>query len=509
MKKLRTILFIAIGFFAIGVFSAHAQKATVVVSVSDITQMSAILNGQYTSYAGAPIKVHWGIGSSLSAGYSPFVSPSGAFTLQLTGLLPNTTYTYRVENMATGQWLTEPQVFSTLRPTVILTQGEITESSALFFGEVSPGLPAIAVYVAKNPLAITTHPFVLAPNNEGKLFALATNLEPATTYYYRAANLLNPLVTYGDMKTFTTLAPTMVVSHTLNGTSVTITGEVDPGTPPVKVLLSNNPFHFKNEQNPVTTNNVFNATFSGLAPNAVYFYKIVKRDSPGIVYVTKTFTTPSSNVLVNYQGLTHESVQFYGERMPGGPNIVIRWGKDEANIDTVPASQTFEPIFVDDHFTYVLPNLESNTTYFFSVVDKNTPSIKYVAGNFRTLNPPIIGTGGSGSAGGYSPTVDEGESLIPCGRNGQPSCNFAHFIELLNRFIRFLLFTIATPLAAVLFAYAGWLYMTSGSNPGNRSTAKKIFIDVFAGFVIALAAFLIIKALLAGLGYTGTTFLAP
>ncbi len=94
-------------------------------------------------------------------------------------------------------------------------------------------------------------------------------------------------------------------------------------------------------------------------------------------------------------------------------------------------------------------------------------------------------------------------NLIPCGREGQASCDFNGFMKLINNVIYFVLFYLAMPIAAVMFAYAGFLLVTSGGNTESRSSAKKIFTDALIGFIIAVAAFLIINTILSLLGYEG------
>lgn len=93
--------------------------------------------------------------------------------------------------------------------------------------------------------------------------------------------------------------------------------------------------------------------------------------------------------------------------------------------------------------------------------------------------------------------------LIPCGNvetaAGVPTterCDFNDFIQLAQNVIDFLIFKIAAPLAAVMFAYAGFLYLT---NQGNESQVKKahdIFWNVFIGLVVALAAWLVVNFVL-------------
>jgi hypothetical protein len=55
---------------------------------------------------------------------------------------------------------------------------------------------------------------------------------------------------------------------------------------------------------------------------------------------------------------------------------------------------------------------------------------------------------------------------------------------------------IAVFLSAVLFAWAGWQFMTAGGNPSELKRAKSVFSSVFIGLVILLAAWLIVDTLM-------------
>lgn len=94
-------------------------------------------------------------------------------------------------------------------------------------------------------------------------------------------------------------------------------------------------------------------------------------------------------------------------------------------------------------------------------------------------------------------------NLIPC--DGE-DCNFTQLMILFNNVIDFLLFTLATPFAAIVFAYAGWLYLRSGDNPSNKSKAKGMFIKMLIGYVVALGAYLIVKVIMQGLGFDASNF---
>jgi uncharacterized protein HemY len=59
------------------------------------------------------------------------------------------------------------------------------------------------------------------------------------------------------------------------------------------------------------------------------------------------------------------------------------------------------------------------------------------------------------------------------------------------------------PIAAILFAFAGFELVTSGGSTEKRGIAKKVFTNVVIGLVIAMACWLIVELLIHILGYKG------
>lgn len=94
----------------------------------------------------------------------------------------------------------------------------------------------------------------------------------------------------------------------------------------------------------------------------------------------------------------------------------------------------------------------------------------------------------------FGQTVDSG--LVVCGTTASNPCTFDKLIEQVRVVINFLIFKIAAPLAAVMFAYAGYLYVTNRGNESQIKEAHEIFWNVFIGLVIALAAWLTINFIL-------------
>ncbi len=95
------------------------------------------------------------------------------------------------------------------------------------------------------------------------------------------------------------------------------------------------------------------------------------------------------------------------------------------------------------------------------------------------------------------------EALVQCTEN----CGFKEAIELVNRVIKFIFIYLAIPLAAIMFAYAGFELVTSGGSTEKKSKAKNIIMNVAVGLVLAASAYVIVQTVLSIMGFTGTTFL--
>lgn len=85
--------------------------------------------------------------------------------------------------------------------------------------------------------------------------------------------------------------------------------------------------------------------------------------------------------------------------------------------------------------------------------------------------------------------------LVPC---TGPDCTMCDLATLVQKIIN-LLVTISVSIAAVLFAYAGIMYVFAGGDPGKIKSAHSIFFDVFIGLVIILSAWLIVNLIMMAL----------
>ncbi len=84
------------------------------------------------------------------------------------------------------------------------------------------------------------------------------------------------------------------------------------------------------------------------------------------------------------------------------------------------------------------------------------------------------------------------------GRFGSADCEVSIF-GLFAKIVEYII-VIASILAAMFFMYAGWLYLSSAGDTSKIEQAHKIFKDVGWGFVLLLAAWLIVVSILEALG---------
>ena len=94
----------------------------------------------------------------------------------------------------------------------------------------------------------------------------------------------------------------------------------------------------------------------------------------------------------------------------------------------------------------------------------------------------------------FSPLLTLADLMPNC---SGPDCNFCNLMQLGENIKNFLILNLGAPAAALMFAYAGFLYMSG--NPGNIGKAKGIFINVLYGFVIMLSAYLVVDVVLTSL----------
>ncbi len=89
--------------------------------------------------------------------------------------------------------------------------------------------------------------------------------------------------------------------------------------------------------------------------------------------------------------------------------------------------------------------------------------------------------------------------LVTCAGDNV-NCGFKELMEMLKNVIDYLFKYLVLPIAALMFAYAGFEMVFSGGVPEKRQKAISIFTNVGIGLVLAAGAFVIIRTVLSILG---------
>jgi len=89
------------------------------------------------------------------------------------------------------------------------------------------------------------------------------------------------------------------------------------------------------------------------------------------------------------------------------------------------------------------------------------------------------------------------------------TCGFSDFVNLIQRVIEYIIILVL-PILAIIIAYTGYLFLTSGGNPSKRTAAKNAVTNALIGVVVILAAWLIVRTIVMSVGATSevTKFLS-
>ena len=88
--------------------------------------------------------------------------------------------------------------------------------------------------------------------------------------------------------------------------------------------------------------------------------------------------------------------------------------------------------------------------------------------------------------------------IVPCdgtSAGGGTECTVCHIAELAQNVLNTGIY-IAVFLSAILFAWAGWKYVTAGGNSGQAGQAREIFTNVLIGLIIILAGWLVVDTVM-------------
>jgi hypothetical protein len=112
------------------------------------------------------------------------------------------------------------------------------------------------------------------------------------------------------------------------------------------------------------------------------------------------------------------------------------------------------------------------------------------------------------TVGLFFPTFSSAQGLVPvqcAGPDAAVACGTCEFVDLINNVIQFII-TFSTILATIVIIYAGFRLVTSAGDVSAKEVAKRIVVNVLIGYVLILAAFLIVNTILGVLVSDGDEF---
>jgi hypothetical protein len=297
---------------------------------------------------------------------------------------------------------------------------------------------------------------------------------------------------------FYTLAGTETLSITNpTQTTVTLNGEGLISNMNLSVVFnlknrySSTPAYSKSQQVLIDSTGIAASDFSGLSPGGEYEGTMSYVGGSAILGTVHFYTV--AGITLSVQDPKSTSVTLKAENLT--PNTAVTLtvkNKDSAT----PTYNNLEPATTDGDGTAI--------SYFSSM----SPGGYYIGTVNYVGKTEILGTANfSTFASDVVPpattktdfSTKSGDWIVPgCPAEG---CGFTEFIKLIMNFVNFILFKLAIPIAAIMFAYAGFLLVTSGGETSKRTKAKSIFLNVALGLIFAAAAWLIIHTIGNILGY--------
>ena len=294
------------------------------LSVSGITEYSALCGGQISSTGGATITergVCWSTSPDPTVSDNHITDSSGlnTFTCSLDSLAYSTTYYIRAYAInAAGIAYGEQRFFTTLAPYIAVSTSSvsnITCVSATCGGDVTAGNPfavsarGVCWSTSAYPTLADSH--TVDSSGIGSFTSSITGLQPNTTYRVRAyAIYYNADTVYGGQRTFVTLTDLpMVTTATLSDisyTTATCGGEV---TYEGIAAVTARGVCWSTSQNPTINDSLtvdssglgsFISFITGLQPNTHYYVRAYATNSVGTVYGTqRSFSTPVGTPVVS------------------------------------------------------------------------------------------------------------------------------------------------------------------------------------------------------------------
>ena len=431
-KSISVLVFVGIFGFLTNV-SFAAPTPTIVSGTATVTTNSATLDGvvnpngdDTTAWFETP-----SAGPFQTQSIGNGSSDTSMFSYNLTGLSPNTTYTFRIgaSNVnggpTSGNWISFTTNAAPVSPTPTIVSGiatNISSTSATLNGVVNPNGDATTAWFETPSAGPFQTQSIGNGNSDTSLFTYdLKGLKPSTNYTFRiGASNINGGPTSGSWISFTTgvaptsPAPTIVsgVATNITSTSATLDGIVNPNGDNTTAWFetpSAGPFQTQSIGKANTDTALFSYNLTGLKPSTNYTFRIGASNINGgptsgswISFTTGALAANPAPTIISatVTGITTTSVTLNGIVNPNGDNTTA-WFE-------TPSAGPFQTQSIGNAntnttlLTYNLTGLSPNTTYTFRIGASNVNGGP-TSGNWISFTTNNIG--GGGGACGAGPTI--------------------------------------------------------------------------------------------------------